>query len=136
MDIEEFEKRVPPKAKKSRLEPFHEQIFRLREKGYALWQIREFLKENSLDISAESIRKYIKSRTKNKYDISEDNGEESKSSSKTSSTHPETEKTTEHYEDINLEGLSAKQRREKLADRFIKPDNTNPLLKSLKENKK
>ncbi|MGX2042265.1 hypothetical protein ACWJKU_19830 (plasmid) [Methylocaldum sp. MU1018] len=131
MDIEEFEKRVPPKAKKSRLEPFHEQIFRLREKGYALWQIREFLKANSLDISTESIRKYIKSRTKNKNDISK-----GKSSSETNSTHSETEKTTEHDEDINLEELSAKQRREKLADRFIKPDNTNPLLKSLKENKK
>jgi len=131
MDIEEFEKRVPPKAKKSRLEPFHEQIFRLREKGYALWQIREFLKENSLDISTESIRTYIKSRTKNKNDISK-----GKSSSKTNSTHSETEKPTEHDEDINLEELSAKQRREKLADRFINPDNTNPLLKSLKENKK
>lgn len=35
----------------------------------------------------------------------------------------------------DLEGLSAKQRREKRADQFIKPVSTNPLLKHIKEKK-
>ena len=38
MDIEEFEKRVQPSAKRSRLEPFRSQIFELKAKGYADWQ--------------------------------------------------------------------------------------------------
>lgn len=62
MDIEEFEKKVEPRAKRSRLEPFQAQIFELKKKGYANWQVCEWLAANGLKVSQEAVRKFIKSR--------------------------------------------------------------------------
>lgn len=62
MDIEEFEKKVEPRAKRSRLEPFQAQIFELKTKGYANWQVCEWLAANGLKVSQEAVRKFIKSR--------------------------------------------------------------------------
>lgn len=62
MDIEEFEKQVEPRAKRSRLEPFQAQIFELKAKGYANWQVCEWLAANGLKVSQEAVRKFIKSR--------------------------------------------------------------------------
>lgn len=62
MDIEEFEKQVPPKAKRSRLEPFAAQIFALKAKGYTNEQVRDWLASNSEKVSVEGVRKFIKSR--------------------------------------------------------------------------
>lgn len=62
MDIEEFEKKVQPRAKRSRLEPFQAQIFELKAKGYANWQVCEWLAANDLKVSQEAVRKFIKSR--------------------------------------------------------------------------
>lgn len=62
MDIDEFEKNMQPKAKRSRLEPFQAQIFELKTKGYANWQVCEWLAANGLKISQEGVRKFIKSR--------------------------------------------------------------------------
>lgn len=62
MDIDEFEKNTQPKAKRSRLEPFQAQIFELKAKGYANWQVCEWLAANDLKISQEGVRKFIKSR--------------------------------------------------------------------------
>ena len=62
MDIEEFEKKVKPRAKRSRLEPFQAQIFELKAKGYANWQVSEWLATNGLKVSPEAVRKFIKSR--------------------------------------------------------------------------
>lgn len=64
MELSEFEKQVKPAAKRSQLEPFKEQIFELREKGYANGQIREFLSKNGLTVSTEAVRKFINSRSK------------------------------------------------------------------------
>lgn len=62
MDVKEFEKQMEPKAKRSRLEPFQAQIFELKEKGYANWQICKYLEDNGITISQEGLRKFIKSR--------------------------------------------------------------------------
>ena len=62
MDIEEFKKQMQPRAKRSRLEPFQAQIFELKAKGYANWQVCEWLAANGLKISQEAVRKFIKSR--------------------------------------------------------------------------
>lgn len=62
MDIEEFEKRQQPRAKRSRLEPFQAQIFELKAKGYANWQVCQWLEANGLKVSQEAVRKFIKSR--------------------------------------------------------------------------
>lgn len=60
MDIEEFEKRVKPSAKRSRLEPFRSQIFELKAKGYADWQVRDWLAENGLTVSRQAVQQFIK----------------------------------------------------------------------------
>ncbi|MDO9207019.1 MAG: hypothetical protein Q7T91_02095 [Sulfuricurvum sp.] len=62
MDIDEFERTTQPKAKRSKLEPFHAQIFELKRKGYANWQIRDWLAANNVKVSQEAVRKFIKSR--------------------------------------------------------------------------
>ena len=64
MNIEEFEKQTPPKAKRSKLLPFQAQIFQLKAKGYANGQVCEWLATNGLKISEEGLRKFIKSREK------------------------------------------------------------------------
>ena len=60
MDIEEFEKRVKPSAKRSRLEPFRSQIFELKAKGYADWQVRDWLAANGLEVSRQAVQQFIK----------------------------------------------------------------------------
>ncbi len=62
MDLKEFEKQMEPKAKRSRLEPFLSEIFELKKKGYANWQICKYLEDNGVTISQEGLRKFIKSR--------------------------------------------------------------------------
>jgi len=66
MDIAEFEKYMSPRAKRSRLEPYLTQIFTLKEKGYANWQIQEFLEKNDVKVTQEAVRKFIKGREGNR----------------------------------------------------------------------
>lgn len=63
MDINEFEKNTTPRAKRSQLEPFIEQIFELKRKGYSNLQISEWLRANKIEVTQEAVRKFIKSRT-------------------------------------------------------------------------
>lgn len=63
MDIKEFEKKMTPAAKRSKLEPFRLGIFELKNKGYANWQIGEWLAENGVKVSQEAVRKFIQSRS-------------------------------------------------------------------------
>lgn len=125
MDIEEFEKRQQPRAKRSRLIPFQAQIFELKAKGYANWQVCEWLAANGLKISQEGLRKFIKSRE----------GHPSTALMPNTNTAPpdaaQQDEKTGHTDD--MKGLDKKQRREKIADQFIKPGFTNPLLKRLKK---
>jgi hypothetical protein len=60
MDISEFEKIMPPSGKRSKLSPFTRDIMSLKSKGYADWQIVEFLKLNGVTISREGVRSFIK----------------------------------------------------------------------------
>ncbi len=71
MDIEEFEKQVQPRAKRSKLEPFQAQIFELKAKGYANLQVCEWLAANGVKVSQEGLRKFIKSRDGNAPDVPE-----------------------------------------------------------------
>ncbi|MET3124742.1 hypothetical protein AAKU67_004359 [Oxalobacteraceae bacterium GrIS 2.11] len=65
MDITEFEKTMRPNRKRSQMDPFTDTIFELRDKGYANWQIGEFLAHNGVHVSAEAVRQFIKSRENN-----------------------------------------------------------------------
>lgn len=64
MEIDEFVKKHHPKAKRlSRLDPHLAGILELKNKGYANWQICEWLAENEVKISIEGLRKFLKSRS-------------------------------------------------------------------------
>lgn len=96
MDINEFEKQMPPKTKRSRLEPFRAQIFELKAKGYANWQISKFLEDNGLSVSQEAVRKFIKSRegqpiqpTENKVHLTELGAAASPPGEREKKQHPE-----------------------------------------------
>lgn len=62
MDVDEFQAAMEPKAKRSKMEPYRAQIFELKGKGYANWQIKEFLGKNGVEVTTEAVRKFIKSR--------------------------------------------------------------------------
>lgn len=64
MDINEFVKRVQPRKKRSRLIPFTDQIKQLKTQGYTDLQIRDWLAENGLEVSRETVRKFIKNAGK------------------------------------------------------------------------
>jgi hypothetical protein len=60
MDVEEFAREVKPRRKRSRLLPFKDQIQKLKTQGYTDMQIRDWLARNDIEISRESVRKFIK----------------------------------------------------------------------------
>lgn len=120
MDIEEFEKRQQPRAKRSRLEPFQAQIFELKAKGYANWQVCEWLAENGLKISQEGLRKFIKSREGNPSPASMPGANTAPASAapqvSSALAAPEADESSPADD---LAGLDKKQKREKLADKFL-----------------
>ena len=130
MDIEEFEKRQQPRAKRSRLEPFQAQIFELKAKGYANWQVCEWLAANGLKVSPEAVRKFIKSRDGSTSPASMPSANTAPASAApvVSSAPPAMPEADEASPADDLAGLDKKQRREKLADKFIgeeaKPKNS------------
>ena len=130
MDIEEFEKRQQPRAKRSRLEPFQAQIFELKAKGYANWQVCEWLAANGLKVSPEAVRKFIKSRegAPSPASMPSANTAPASAAPVVSSAPPAMPEADESSPADDLAGLDKKQRREKLADKFIgeeaKPKNS------------
>lgn len=130
MDIDEFEKQVQPRAKRSKLEPFQAQIFELKAKGYANWQVCEWLAANDVKVSPEGLRKFIKSREGSPSPASMP-GATTAPASAAPNTPPATPAMPEAGEASppdDLAGLDKKQKREKLADKFLgdesKPKNS------------
>jgi hypothetical protein len=60
MDIDEFQQKTPPRAKRSKLLPFRSQILTLRDNGYAYGQITDWLATNGIVISPERLGRFIK----------------------------------------------------------------------------
>lgn len=60
MDVEEFAREVKPRRKRSKLLQFKDQIKTLKSQGYTDQQIRDWLAKNDLNVSRESVRKFIK----------------------------------------------------------------------------
>lgn len=138
MDINEFVKQVKPRAKRSQLDPFKSQIFELREMGYSNGQIRDWLATNGIEVTQESVRKFVVTReSANAQPANKEKSAVVKQSDQGTSqglgTTPSlTGGHSETYEPGAMAaGLSPKQRREKRADEFIKSENTvlNKLVK-------
>lgn len=134
MDINEFEKRMQPRAKRSKLEPFQAQIFELKAKGYANWQVCEWLSENGVKISQEGLRKFIKSRDGSAPpSMPSANTAPASAAPKASPASPDVPEASEGS--TPTEGLTLGQQRlqrEAKAAEFIK-DSKNPLLKHIKK---
>lgn len=135
MDIEEFEKRVQPRAKRSKLEPFQAQIFELKAKGYANLQVCEWLAANGVKVSQEGLRKFIKSREGSAPpSMPSANTAPASAAPKASPASPDVPEAGEGSTPTNTEGLTLGQQRiqrEAKAAEFIKT--SNPLLKHIKK---
>lgn len=138
MDINEFVKQVKPRAKRSQLDPFKAQIFELRELGYANWQIRDWLATNGIEVTQESVRKFVVTRESSvarpSQKVNPDVITQGDSSGDTPSAvapAPEVSGSKPVEPVTGAVGLSPKQRREKRADEFIKSENSvlNKLVK-------
>lgn len=125
MNVDEFLKATEPKAKRSVLDPFYDDIKKLRTHGRTLSQVRDFLKANNVEITVAGLSKFLDRRDKNKTDTVAKNIKNT-----TPTTAPEDDGNSEINNDTT--GLSAKQKREKNADKYC-PESTNPLLKRLKK---
>ncbi|MFZ2220507.1 MAG: hypothetical protein WAV85_17760 [Rhodoferax sp.] len=131
MDINEFIKQVKPRAKRSQLDPFKSQIFELRELGYANGQIRDWLATIGIEVTQESVRKFLMTRERA-------DGQLANKSLRLSAKSGDHEHSQELMATPGMigggadtdepgaaaAGLSPKQRREQRADEFIKPENT------------
>ena len=129
MDINEFIKQVKPRSKRSQLDPFKSQIFELRDLGYANGQIRDWLATNGIEVTQESVRKFVITRESadarpahqektvavRQRDSEANQGLVASSIGGDSDTDEPAAAAAE---------LSPKQRREKRADEFIRPENT------------
>ena len=62
--IDEFKKNHLPSQKKSKLMPFFEDIKSLKESGYSLDKICEYLQLNDVSVSRSGLHQYIKRREK------------------------------------------------------------------------
>jgi hypothetical protein len=123
MDIDEFERTTQPKAKRSKLEPFHAQIFELKRKGYANWQIRDWLAANNVKVSQEAVRKFIKSR--------DDTTPPTVPTSEKVSTNVGSSESKVSEPEADLSGLTDKQRRELVADKYTSQSPKNSLAQRL-----
>ena len=137
MNIDEFIKQVKPRAKRSQLDPFKDQIFQLKELGYANGQIRDWLATNGIEVTQESVRKFVVTREVNVRLANKEKAVVARQSDQGTSqglvvTSPLAGGGS-HTEESGAAaaGLSPKQRREKRADQFIKSENTvlNKLVK-------
>lgn len=136
MDINEFVKQVKPRAKRSQLDPFKSQIFELRELGYANGQIRDWLATNGIEVTQESVRKFVVTRESASAQPAHKEKAVRQSDQGTSQGLVVTSPISGGGSDTDepgaaAAGLSPKQRREKRADEFIKSENTvlNKLVK-------
>jgi len=60
MDVDQFAKTVHPGVRKSHMNPFMNDLLRLRKDGYTLKQIQEFLSTNGVSTSISNLARFLK----------------------------------------------------------------------------
>lgn len=131
MDIEEFVKRTPPRAKRSRLEPFRAQIFELKAKNYADWQIRDWLAENGLDVTRQAVQQYVQ---KHRHEIVITTTQ--KAAPAPNLGHDQGKRETPSKPVDIPAGSTMRQRGEAVADQYMTSTSANPLLSKITKEKK
>lgn len=130
MDINEFIKQVKPRAKRSQLDPYKAQIFELRELGYANGQIRDWLATNGIEVTQESVRKFVVTREHAEAQFVHQGragarrGDQGSSQGLVAAPSMTRGAADTDEPGAAAAGLSPKQRREQRADEFIKSENT------------
>lgn len=61
--VQEFINKNPKKGRVSKLEPFKDDIFFLKNEGYSQAQILAFLQENGLQVGLTTLKSFIKNRS-------------------------------------------------------------------------
>ncbi len=147
MDIEEFEKQVQPSGKRSRLEPFRSQIFELKAKKYADWQVRDWLASNGLKVSRQAVQQFFKKEAKAERvhaPLVSTNPQRVHAAINTAppaaasqGLTPKSERQAPDAPRDDMAGKSQiqanKARRERKAQQFIKDEPTNSVIKFFKE---
>ena len=64
IDANEFMKTHPVRKRASILEPFKDEILKLKRAGYSIRQIVEFLELNNVTISSNALNSFVKTRQK------------------------------------------------------------------------
>lgn len=62
MELEQFRAKAKPAKRKSRLDAFHEDIATLRQDGYSLRQVCEFLESKQCKVTPQALNEWIKRR--------------------------------------------------------------------------
>jgi hypothetical protein len=124
MDIDEFAKTQKPVGNRSKLEPFRTQIAELKSMNYSQQQIVEFLQLNGVTVSLNGLRLFL----------AKINKQPAPPQSSTAIPNTTTETTAAKLDEFA--GLTEKQRREKLGDKYIGNTGRNPLLERIIKDKK
>ncbi len=134
-DLEEFIRKHRPGTKRSRLFPHLPAIHRLRAEGFSFDQVCQYLDEKGVSITVSGLSSFLKRHERI------DGVEQGHEPTRGTAAPPKrlgddvSDETSSATSSPELDGLDKKQRRERLGDRFIKPETSNPLLKRMKENK-
>lgn len=63
LTVQEFMNKNPKKGRNSKLEPYKDDIFLLKNSGYSQPQILNFLQQNGVDVGLTTLKSFIKNRT-------------------------------------------------------------------------
>lgn len=129
MDINEFVKQVQPRAKRSRLDPFKDQIFELKARGYANWQIRDWLASNGIDVTQESVRKFVVTRGEGKQKQFSNPNQDTNTPAPTTGSQGDSGMADG---DVETGAQGRKERLDKHSNEYVNQE-TNPVLKILKK---
>lgn len=125
MDVNEFMQQVRPAGKRSRITPFLSEIQMLRERGFSLEQIREFLSTNGVKVSVGGLSAYLSRH-----------GVQGYSASPVPAAPPVAPEPSEAIAQENTTLMDAREQREALAHRFISSQKQNSILKRIQEKQK
>jgi hypothetical protein len=107
--IDEFKKNHLPSQKKSKLMPFFEDIKSLKESGYSLDKICEYLQLNDVSVSRSGLHQYIKRREKIGHDQkNQQDSTDEKIGHDQKSQQDSTDKKIGHDQDQDIKSASQK----------------------------
>ncbi len=125
MDVNEYMQQVRPAGKRSRIAPFLSEILTLRERGFSLEQVREFLSTNGVKVSVGGLSAYLSRQ-----------GVQGHSASPAPVSPSAVPGTSEAIEQENATPMDAREQREAVANRFISSQTQNAILKRIQEKHK